>query len=78
MVSSIISFLLILAGIVLLGLEVIFSLSIFRFSGAVGFGVVVVGVWITSFKVSRQKLKIRKKDLDKFPGGTASGGGDGC
>jgi len=77
MVTNIISAVFIISGIIILLLEMVFSIKLFPFSGAAGFVIVFFGVYLLSAKITKQKSKIKKKDLGHFPGSGNYDGGDG-
>ena len=74
MLINIISTLSIISGIILLTLEMVFSINLFQYSGAAGFVIIFIGVYLLSQRISKQKDKIKKKDLGNFPGGGSYGG----
>jgi len=74
MVINIISTLSVILGLILLILEMAFSIKLFPYSGAVGFVIIFIGVYLISYKVAKQKDKINKKNIGEFPGGGSYGG----
>lgn len=66
MIINTISIILIACGTVLALLELFLTINLFKYSGSVGIGLLLLGVFILSYKESKKKIDVRKKDLGRY------------
>ncbi len=77
MLIYIVSAFLIFTGIALFFLQLLFEVTLFLYSGGMGFFLFFVGVYLLSCKSNDKEREIKRKDLGDFPGSGPYGGGDG-
>ncbi len=80
MVLNILIVCLVITGIIIFLLELILSIKLFPYSGGLGFVLFFIGTYLLSYKISKQRMNLRKKDLEKGvgDGSPGAGSGDGC